>query len=306
MIARFFRVLLLAFTALSFVGTASAQSAQTEPTVKQIYDTAQAGQVDKAIAMTKEVLQNHPTSGKAHYVMAELQAGKGNLEEARLELTIAERLAPGLTFAKPEAVQALKSRVAGRSNVPSSSSMGAAPGAAPTSEAPVQPSFPWAAVVGVVAIAAIVLMVLRRRTAARNAAAGYGAGYAPGANPGYGPQPGYGAQPGYGPQAGYGPQPGYGQQPGMGSRIMGGLATGAALGAGALAAHELGKRMFEDRDHPQGGGNAVPDPGYVPIDQPLPDNFGIRDGSSWDDAGSSGGSFDSGGGGDAGGGGSWD
>ena len=97
---------------------------------------------------------------------------------------------------------------------------------------------------------------------------------------------------------------------------MGGLATGLAVGAGAVAAQEIGRRMLSD--HPQQGigstGDLSPgntagssqlanDAGLGSIDgsdrSALPDDFGVKDSTSWDDAGAS----DVGGGDD---GGSWD
>ena len=77
------RIVLLALLTLAWAALAAAQS---EPTIKQIYDTAQSGQLDKAQQMTQEVLRNHPKNAKAHFVMAELDAAKGNPGEARAEL----------------------------------------------------------------------------------------------------------------------------------------------------------------------------------------------------------------------------
>jgi hypothetical protein len=116
-----------------------------------------------------------------------------------------------------------------------------------------------------------------------------------GATPG---QPGYG-QPAYG-QPG---QPMYGQPaaPGMGSRIMGGVATGLAVGAGVMAAQAIAKSFNGDHDNAHrsndSSGNNL---------QPVANNYdmggqnmGLNDTSGgWDDGGSV---ADSGGGG-----GDWD
>jgi len=51
-------------------------------------------------------------------VESELLARQGRLREAAAELRTAERLEPGLPFAKPQAVQELERRVGGSSNRP--------------------------------------------------------------------------------------------------------------------------------------------------------------------------------------------
>jgi clan AA aspartic protease (TIGR02281 family) len=95
--------------ALSSNGRAVASVA--EPTMKQIYQAATAGHLDKAQQMITEVLANHPASAKAHWVQAELFAkeGKGNL--ARSEVLETERLNPGLTEFSPKSVRELKAQL---------------------------------------------------------------------------------------------------------------------------------------------------------------------------------------------------
>jgi uncharacterized protein len=307
MALRILRIVLLAVAAFGLTSLALAQS---EPTIKQIYDTAQSGQVDKARQMTQEVLRNHPKSAKAHFVMAELDAAQGRAAEAREELAQAESFAPGLPFARPEAVQALRSRLSAKPAL-RSSDYEAPAAAAPVRDAPGS-SFPWGWILlGAVGIA-VVATVMRSR-AARSAPVNPNNYSAPSAGD-WGRQPtGYGPQP-YGPQP-YGPAP---AQPGMGGNIMGGLATGLAIGAGALAAEEIGRRMLGSHEqhnlgtdgtgpvsHPQNDSSLARDAGIGDIDRlssggggpALPDDFGINDAGSWDDGG---GSF---GGGDGGG---WD
>ena len=302
MFVRVFRIWLLALAALAFAGSAVAQA---EPTLSQIYAAAQSGQVEKARQMTQEVLRNHPQSAKAHFVMAELDAAQGKLAEAREQLAQAESLAPGLPFARAEAVQALRDRVNARPAVRSPDQRAARPAPA-VQDAPRAPSFPWGPVLLAGAVVAGVAWVLRSRAAARSAQApGYMAGGAAAARPGWDQQP-----PGYGPQPGYAPQPGYGPQaaqPGMGGNMMGGLATGLAVGAGALAAQEIGRRMMNDHpqqgaapladSHPASDSALASDAGIGSIDRvgsgpDLPQDFGVQDTGSWDDAGS----FDAGGG----------
>lgn len=298
MFSRLIRVFVFAIAALG-LGMGYAQ--QGEPSIKQVYEAAQAGRVDQAQRMMDEVLQRHPTSAKAYYVRAELDARQGRLAEGRTALAKAEQLEPGLPFAKAEAVTALRGQLDGSNAAATSGSRDRAgagsmgltlPAAAAVAPAASGGGFHWGYALLLVAFVGFIwTMVRRRREAAAAASYGYGA---------------YGAQPapmGPGAPAGYpgGPV----AQPGMGSNLMGGLATGLAVGAGVVAAEQIGRHLLGG-DH----GTAQPgagqnfnnnDGGFTPID-PNPgmggDNFGIQDNGSWDD----GGSF-SDGGGDGGG---WD
>jgi hypothetical protein len=105
------------------------------------------------------------------------------------------------------------------------------------------------------------------------------------------PQPAY-------PQPGY-PQ-GYPQQTGtgLGGRIMGGVATGLAVGAGVVAAEAIGRSLMGGHNSSTPQADQPGQNNFEPIPQ-NPDmggsNFGISD-TSWDDAG----------GGDVGGGSDWD
>ena len=305
------RSLRIVFLALAALGLAGLAAAQGEPTIQQIYAAAQSGQLDKARQMTQEVLRTHPKSAKAHFVMAELEASQGHAAQARDELAAAESLAPGLPFAKADAVQALRSRLSAASTLRAPRDADA-PAVQVVRDPPPAPSFPWGMVLLAGAILAFVVWRIRSRPAPLPAAA---PAYPPTGSAPAAPDAAWGAQqPAYGPQAGYGPQP---AQSGMGGRIMGGLATGLAVGAGAVAAQEIGRRMLGD--HPQQGlgstadsrtGNTAgssqlaSDAGLGSIGgsgdrSALPDDFGINDSTSWDDAGAS----DAGGGDD---GGSWD
>jgi hypothetical protein len=58
--------------------------------------------------MMRVVLRDHPESAKAHYMEAEVLVRLKRPDEARIELHTAERLAPGLPFATPEAVRDLR------------------------------------------------------------------------------------------------------------------------------------------------------------------------------------------------------
>jgi hypothetical protein len=287
--------------------------AQAEPTLDQIYQAANAGQLPKAQEMVDQVLRTHPNSAKAHYVKAELAARQRDGASAQQELATAERLAPGLPFAKPASVQALRTQVQHLGSASTSDGatrqMGSS-GAPGPDRAPAASGLPW----GKIAIGAAILFglvaLMRRRTRGLAGSGPMAGGAMPGGpvnstgyGPGMQPGPGYG-QPGYGP--GYGP--GYAQPGGgMGSGLGRGLATGLAVGAGAVAAQEIGRRMF----HPDGSqvlpdasstGAAWNDGGSMDNVDMGGQDFGINDaGGSWDSG--SGGGFDPG---DVGGGGDWD
>ena len=101
----------LALTGAAFLVNAPA-IAQAEPTINQIYEAAQSGKLDLAQTMVQQVLIAHPNSAKAHFAEAELLAKQGRAANSQAELSTAERLAPGLPFAKPAAVQELKAQIA--------------------------------------------------------------------------------------------------------------------------------------------------------------------------------------------------
>jgi len=262
-----FQSMLLAFVLLF---SASVYAAD-EPTIQQIYDTANAGRLDEAQSMMQKVLQAHPNSPKAHFVEAELLAKQGRFESAQAELDTANRLAPGLPFAKPESVENLRRVIsAGKQHSTRAVSSGYAP-------APASSGFPWglfiigAGLIGFI-IFAVKFMANRNQPQPiymQNGAPGFGSGM-----PGQ-PQP----YPGY-PGAGGGMMGGGG--PGIGSGIVGGLVTGAALGAGMVAGEEL-MHHFTDGDR----NNVLPQrDDYVPPQNDMGGNdFGISDSSSWDSGG---------------------
>jgi len=101
----------LAAAALSFALAGAPALADADPTVDQIYQAARAGHLDQAQQMMDQVLRDHPTSSKAHYVQAELYAREGNPGLARSELQRAEQLDPGLTKENPQSVQELKAEL---------------------------------------------------------------------------------------------------------------------------------------------------------------------------------------------------
>jgi hypothetical protein len=278
--------------------------AQTEPTMNQVYEAAKAGRLEQAQAMVQQVLVGHPKSAKAHFVQAELAARQGQLPRAREALATAEKLAPGLPFAQPAAVQALRSQLEARSAVPQVRQSTLSP-AAPV--APPPAPFPWGMTLALGGAAiALVLFLTRKKNAP--AAMPQGAYAASGGLSG--PQSfgmgGAAMAPAYG-QPGYG-QPGYGQAPGtsLGGRVMGGLATGLAVGAGVMAAQAIGKSLMGGNEaspaqHGSDAGNAG-GAGYEPFagnSDMGGQNFGVNDASSWDDGGGASAGSDDGGGWDS-------
>src|SRR6185312_6020872 len=152
--------------------------------------------------MIAQVLRDHPQSGQAHYVAAEIDARAGNLGLARQELHTAQSLEPGLPFANPRSVQELQQQLS------------EAPMATYPLQAPVRVlgrSSHFGLFLFLIGAAIVLWLVLRRRAVAM----GYPQypGQYPGGTPGV-PPGGYGG--------GY---PG-GYMPGGGSGIMGSVASG--------------------------------------------------------------------------------
>jgi hypothetical protein len=271
------------FSAGMLLGTAAYAA---DPAIQQVYAAAKSGHLDQAQQMMQQVLRDHPDSGKAHFVEAELLAKQGDLSGARKELGAAERLEPGLPFAKPAAVEELKSLLA--KEVPADT----ASGAASYASAPARASFP----VGLLAVllfgGCIVAYFMRRRSqalimqsSASGSAFGYGSGYQSGSTY-YGNAPAPSA-----PSSSSAPSSG-----GLGSGIVGGLATGAAMGAGIAAGEGLMHRVLDSGHHtttqplstptPAPSGNwADMQPGASSYDMGGSE-FGLNDDTSWDDGSS--------------------
>ena len=263
-------VIIVAVATLLFVPASFAQ----EPSLSQVYQAAESGNFTQAQQMMDQVLRNHPNSAKAHFVQAELLARQGRMGAAQAELNTAERLEPGLPFARPQAVQELKRRTAGSGGLNSPSGQ-IVPAAGSNISV-------WTVLLGAGLVLLIFLAVraMRRRTATYIPAGGGAA---------YGQPSGFGAPGTVQPYSGAaGPMASAGG--GMGRGILGGLATGAALGAGMVAGEALAHRL--------GGGHGAADASSLPLHDAahqVPDDmggpdFGISDSSSWDDNMSSGGS----------------
>ena len=235
--------------------------AEATPSIDQVYKATQAGNLTEAQRMMDVVLQQHPESAKAHFVEAEISAKQGQMDKAASELSTAERLKPGLPFAKPEAVQDLKDRIGAH--------------ASPVSAyRPASSGFPWGMLFVAGGVIAILFMIMRA-ISSRNAVATYQP-----AQP-YGQTYGQPAQPYGGGMGGGGVMGG-----GMGSGIMGGLATGAAVGAGMVAGEALAHHFMDGNSSGGSSGNITP---VADSWNDTPDNmggtdFGISDNSSWGDS----------------------
>ncbi|TRW95123.1 tetratricopeptide repeat protein [Candidatus Methylobacter oryzae] len=248
--------------------------AEDDPTMHQVYLAAEAGKFNEAQAMMDKVLKAHPNSAKAHFVEAELLAKQGLFSGAGVELSTAERLQPGLPFAKPEVVNSLKSRISSVSNGAPQSNTGAPSQNLPSSLTEWMP-----AILLILGIALIVMLIgfFSRRNANVIPANSY-AGNGPGANMPVGPNGTVMGQPATG---------------GMGSGILGNLASGAALGAGVVAGEALMHRFIDGDKHEVA--EEPPRHDTSPWSAPSTSNtisdnddmggtdFGIADASSWDD-----------------------
>jgi hypothetical protein len=247
------------------------------PTRHEIYEAAKAGHLDQAQQMMNQVLKEHPQSGEAHFVAAEIYAREGNLSAARSELATAETLAPGLPSENPQSVQRLQRQLA------QGQSMRVAPHYE-RSNSVVHSAIPWGFILLVVGVIAVIWAVMRRRSAsAVYQQYGGSPAVAGGVPPSYGPGPGYG--------------PGYGPAPGIGSGIAGGLATGLAVGAGVVAGEELAHRFLDGNREGGVAPRREDDPPPNPNADMGGEDFGRSDDGSWDDGGSAGGDFGGGGGG---------
>ena len=129
--------------------------ADADPTMDQIYTAAAGGHLDQAQQMITQVLADHPTSAKAHYVQAELYAKEGKTGLARSEFGTAEQLKPGLPFANPRSVQELKAQLGLRTEGAMSPTV--------IRSVPAAPHFPWGTVLILAGVVGVLLLVFRRR-----------------------------------------------------------------------------------------------------------------------------------------------
>ena len=276
---------LVASLLAALIFSSSVFALANEPSLHEVYQKIEAGQYAQADAMMKGVLQTHPNSAKAHFILAELRLKEGRLDEGRAELARAEILAPGLPFAQLDSVQKLRTQLASGAKVSGTNLGGNAGASASIFSSPIF----WLLIVVLVG-GLIYFMKQRKREQANAAALGNGpqSGLAPNPPGGQGPNgpggPGNPNGPAGAPSTGFG-----------GSGLMGSLATGAALGAGMVAGQALASHLMGgEHGNWDSSGNIQPA-------QAGRDNtdFGVRDVSTWEDSGNAGNSDwdDSGGGG---------
>lgn len=282
---------LVALMLLGSIGL-STPSFAAETSLHEVYQAANAGKLDEAQHMMHGVLQAHPNSGKAHYVEAELLAKQGQLKQAAGELATAEKFSPGLPFAKAEAVSALKGVIN-----PVQTNHQAAPqhfaAAQPAMQPAAESHFPTGLLFMGLALIAFIAWAVKFMGQRATAPAGGGAPLGSGYRSAYPASP-YGGQ---APAAGMPGMPGGmapASGPGFGSRMVGGLATGAAVGAGVVAGEAL---MHHFMDGPKAAPladqnnfasfDSIPTLPSTPLNEMGGDDFGIADSSSWDDSSSS-------------------
>jgi hypothetical protein len=225
-------------------------SAQTTATPQQIQVMIADGHPNTALVDLRSILRNHPQSAVAWYLTAEAQDARNNLPAARSALAKAESIAPGLPFAQPDKVAALKAHLAG------------GPAVAPAAGNRFHINPFGIAIVGLLVLFFIIRMIRRsRQTAMQNPMR---------PNPPYG----YGNQgmP-MGNQPPYGPVGGTATGSGIGGALLSGLATGAAF--------VVGERVVDDM---LGGGRGNRDDGIAPTDTQAPDrDDGLNGSPGWDD-----------------------
>ena len=238
--------------------------AASDPTSEQVYEAAHSGHLVQAEQMVNQVLRDHPKSAKAHYVAAEVYAKEGKTSDARHDLNIAQTLAPGLPFAKPEAVAALQRTLAhGVGNSPAAHYF-----------QPRSP-IPWGTLAWILGGVAVLWFIFRKRSEPRtyplypppalSSGAPVGGGISGGPNAS-------GAM-------------GFGGGSGIGSGLAGGLASGLAVGAGVVAGEELAHHFLDSRNE----ANVLPSPSlsepatYADNNDMGGNDFGLFSDSSWND-----------------------
>ena len=248
--------------------------AEDAPTLHQVYQQAQSGKLDEAQKMMEKVLQAHPDSSKAHFVEAELLARQGRMAQAETELNTAEKLEPGLPFAKVQSVQQLKEKIAGARQQHQSM----------MKSAPTEPAagFPWGWLLLGIGSIGLITMLMRNRS--RDTAGMAGGAYrtAAPAQPyaGGNGMPVPAAQPAWGNNPAPAPAPASG---GIGSSIMSGLATGAAVGAGIVAGEALAHHFMDGNRNEASPVSPVADSWNSSSDNMGGADFGIADNGSWND-----------------------
>ena len=263
------------FLAMILLSVAAISANAALPTLDDVEHAVHRNDFTSAESMTREVVNAQPNSAKPHYILAEILAHEGKLNEARAQAAQAKQLDPAIKFTTPEKFARFEAEL-----------NGGKPAARPVSETSrnAQPagaggsSFLW---IVLLVGGAIAFFAFRRRSAPPS----YGGYVNPNA-----PMPG---------------QPGYTNYPPGYPPPTGGAGHPVAAGLGGLAAGMLAEHLIEgamDRHH-DGNGNPLYIPGDGSANETLEDRP-IDFGSS-NDWGSDSGGGDAGGGFDAGGGSDW-
>jgi hypothetical protein len=252
-----FAISLIATLALSPLARAQDAASTAAPSPQQIQTMIAAGQETQAIQVLQNVLENHPKSGVAWYLLAEAYDAQNNEAGAASAFNMAVRSDPGLPFANPQEVAALKAHIA---NAQPRSSIGGG-------------HLAFLVIGGLILLMVVLRFLPGRGMGQRNF------GYAQ-------PPPPPGTPP-YGYGSGYGP-PGAGG--GLGSSLVGGLAAGAGFAAGeriidGMMGQRGGPVIDPNNNFPQNGPDLSRDDGLT--GNPGWDNSG-GGGSSDDDLGNTG------------------
>jgi len=262
-----FLVLLLLFTSAT---------AFALPTLEDVEHAVHRNDYVSAESMTREVVTAQPNSAKPHYILAEILAHEGKLNEARAQAAQAKQLDPAIRFTTPEKFARFEAELNG--GKPALRNATASPNKVAETPREGGSSFLW---IVLLVGGAIAFFAFRRRSAPPS----YG-GYT---NPNA-PMPG---QPGYtNYPPGY-PPPGYPPGSGAGHTVAAGL---GGLAAGMLAEHLIEGAM--DRRHDASGNPISVPQGDTPNEtlEDRPIDFGS--GNDWggdSGGGDSGGGFDGGG-----------
>ncbi len=249
---------------------AAPAAAWAEPSVAQVTQAIQAGRLDQAQSMMREVLVAHPQSAEAQYVEARILARQGHWADAAAALQKSEQLAPSMPFVKPQVLASFKKSLQSHVNKPVGK---------------ISKESHWGTVLafflGLVALIALISMFLRRR---RQQAGMMYRGQ---------PSGPFGGMNRYGPNVPMGPGGPMGGLPqqggGLGSSLVSGIATGVGVGAGLAAGQALAGSLF-GRDNASGGvgsdsGNndlGLTDGSWGNDQLASNDDFGLDDGGdSW-------------------------
>jgi hypothetical protein len=175
-------------------------AAWAQETPRDIQGLIASGQDQAALGQLQGVLQAHPDSGVAWYLSAEAQDALGHESAARSALAKAEHFSPGLPFAQPNDVAALRAHLQGGGTGMGHGGIG---------------------IGGLLIGALVVWFVISRLFRRRRYQPGFG-GFQGQAPNGYPP-------PGYGPGGGGG----------MGGSLLSGLAAGAGFAVGERVVDDM-------------------------------------------------------------------